>query len=323
MHPRTFASFLFQLFLIAMASWCGLASPPAIAETVTYYYTNPQGTVLATADAAGNLLTTTDYRPYGAQALGSPAPGPGYTGHVNDPDSGLVYMQARYYDPTMGRFLGTDPKPPTAGSPLTFGRFTYANGNPIGNIDPDGRESACVMSASHCAGDPASALAATQGAGQVAVGIGKAIANGMAELDASLQRGTQESSPLEPANEAQAGGVLIGTVAVEAAKAVVTEGRSAEAGAASTEGRLTYLYQKLDAQGGHLKFGITYSPTSRYTATAMNGGKLNILASGTRPEMLKLERDLHETLPIGSEERQNFYIQKQVDKGLKPPPYEP
>jgi hypothetical protein len=34
-----------------------------------------------------------------------------------------------------------------------------------------------------------------------------------------------------------------------------------------------------------------------------------------------LERQLHETLPIGPEERQSFYIQKQVEQGMKPPPY--
>lgn len=39
--------------------------------------------------------------------------------------------------------------------------------------------------------------------------------------------------------------------------------------------------------------------------------------------MLQLERNLHETLPIGREEAQKFYIQKQIEKGLKPPPYNP
>ena len=39
--------------------------------------------------------------------------------------------------------------------------------------------------------------------------------------------------------------------------------------------------------------------------------------------MLSLERKLHETLPLGPEERQSFYIQKQIEKGLKPPPYSP
>lgn len=37
--------------------------------------------------------------------------------------------------------------------------------------------------------------------------------------------------------------------------------------------------------------------------------------------MLKLERDLHETLPIGPEEMQKFYIQIQTSLGLTPPPY--
>ena len=37
--------------------------------------------------------------------------------------------------------------------------------------------------------------------------------------------------------------------------------------------------------------------------------------------MLALERELHEKLPIGPEEGQSFYIKKQVEQGLKPPPY--
>jgi len=111
-----------------------------VAETVTYYYTNQQGTPLATADAAGTILTTSDYRPYGSQVLGSPAGGPGYTGHVNDPDSGLVYMQARYYDPVVGRFLGVDPEEPAAENVFTFSRYPYAANNPVGNTDPNGRQ---------------------------------------------------------------------------------------------------------------------------------------------------------------------------------------
>jgi uncharacterized protein RhaS with RHS repeats len=70
----------------------------AHAGTHHYYYTDPQGTVLAKADASGTIIATYDYAPYGAAVASmSPAPnGPGYTGHVNDPESGLVYMQARY-----------------------------------------------------------------------------------------------------------------------------------------------------------------------------------------------------------------------------------
>jgi len=106
---------------------------------VTYVYTDPQGTPLAEADVNGNITATFDYAPYGSIALGTAPNGPGYTGHVNDPDTGLVYMQARYYDPSVGRFVGTDPVGPSAGNSFNFNRYNYANNNPIVNMDPDGR----------------------------------------------------------------------------------------------------------------------------------------------------------------------------------------
>ncbi len=82
------------------------------------------------------------------------------------------------------------------------------------------------------------------------------------------------------------------------------------------------LHQKLSSAGEHLKYGIAKIPTTtRYTARELNGGSLNILARGSKRDMLSLERSLHETLPIGPEEGQNFYIQKQLAKGLRPPPY--
>lgn len=115
-------------------------TPTFATETTTYYYTDPQGTPLVTTDASGNAVSTSDYRPYGRQALGTPEARPGYTGHVNDPESGLVYMQARYYDPTVGRFLGPDPARPSPGKPATFNRFAYGSDNPVGNVDPDGRQ---------------------------------------------------------------------------------------------------------------------------------------------------------------------------------------
>jgi RHS repeat-associated protein len=127
-----------------------LLSTHAFAQStgsVTYVYTDPQGTPLAEADASGNITATFEYTPYGTYAptgTSNPGPtpnGPGYTGHVNDPETDLVYMQARYYDPVTGRFLGTDPTPPTSGNSFSFNRFVYASNNPIGNVDPDGKQS--------------------------------------------------------------------------------------------------------------------------------------------------------------------------------------
>jgi len=110
------------------------------AGKVTYIYVDPQGTPLVETDASGIVVATFDYRPYGSQILGATFSGPGYTGHVSDSDSGLVYMQARYYDPIIGRFLSIDPIGPDT-SAEKFNRYEYAHNNTYRFIDPDGRES--------------------------------------------------------------------------------------------------------------------------------------------------------------------------------------
>lgn len=96
-----------RIFKSVVAVVLAFASHLAHAGTVTYVYTDPQGTPLAEANASGTITATFDYKPYGSPvtSLGTPGAGPGYTGHVNDPDTGFVYMQARYYDPAAGRFL--------------------------------------------------------------------------------------------------------------------------------------------------------------------------------------------------------------------------
>jgi RHS repeat-associated protein len=120
----------FALWLVLLA-----VGSVAHAKTVHLYYTDAQGTVVAKTDAQGNILARYDYRPYGAPVSGGMPAGPGYTGHVNDPEIGLVYMQQRYYDPNVGAFLSADPMNSFSGN-----RYAYASNNPIVNIDPDGRQ---------------------------------------------------------------------------------------------------------------------------------------------------------------------------------------
>lgn len=127
-----------RIFKSVAVAVLAFASHLAHAGTVTYVYTDPQGTPLAEANASGTITATFDYQPYGSQALGSAKAGPGYTGHVNDPDTGFVYMQARYYDPVVGRFLSVDPVAPKPGVLGGFDRYSYANNNPINHIDPTG-----------------------------------------------------------------------------------------------------------------------------------------------------------------------------------------
>ena len=152
-------AYLCWLLAAAIFLMCGMANAT---EIVTYYYTDAQGTPLATADAQGNILSIADYRPYAVQALGQPVDGVGYTGHVADEDIGLVYMQARYYDPEIGRFISKDPLPSGFGRIFSFNRYTYANNSPQSNIDPDGQEAACVSQTGHCDDGGAAAKAGVQ-----------------------------------------------------------------------------------------------------------------------------------------------------------------
>ncbi|WP_371184598.1 RHS repeat domain-containing protein [Xanthomonas sacchari] len=131
-------------------SWIGLlwvlvlALPvQALAETVEYVHTDALGTPIAITDASGNLIETSEYEPYGKLLNRPVTDGPGFTGHVQDAATGLTYMQQRYYDPVIGRFLSVDPVTVNLKSGSGFNRYVYGNNNPYRFFDPDGR---CVGS---------------------------------------------------------------------------------------------------------------------------------------------------------------------------------
>jgi hypothetical protein len=85
-----------RLVRVVLLLVLAISYPVQATETSTYVLTDAQGTVLAREDAHGTTIARYDYRPYGKQQTGPSTAGPGYTGHMDDPDTGLVYMQARY-----------------------------------------------------------------------------------------------------------------------------------------------------------------------------------------------------------------------------------
>jgi RHS repeat-associated protein len=89
---------------------------------------------------SGSTSYTENYRPWGDK-IDNPiqlAGDVGYTGHQSDVATGLIYMQARYYDAVIGRFMSNDPIGFTHTNPMTFNRFSYANNNPLKFSDPSG-----------------------------------------------------------------------------------------------------------------------------------------------------------------------------------------
>jgi RHS repeat-associated protein len=117
------------------------------AAAFTYLHTDALGSPIAKTNSSGTVIETVEYEPYGKRSNGANDDRPGYTGHVMDSASGLTYMQQRYYDPVIGRFISVDPVTmENSGDIRHFNRFAYANNNPYRFTDPDGREAADRLS---------------------------------------------------------------------------------------------------------------------------------------------------------------------------------
>lgn len=63
-----------------------------------------------------------------------------YRGYVYDEETGFYYLQSRYYDPSIGRFINVDALISTDQSLLSSNMFAYCINNPVVYIDPNGYE---------------------------------------------------------------------------------------------------------------------------------------------------------------------------------------
>jgi RHS repeat-associated protein len=104
---------------------------------VTYLVADSLGSVRGTANSAGNLTATTSYDAWGNPETtgGVTAVSPiGYAGGYTDP-TGLIYLLARYYQPTTGQFISVDPELTTTRQP-----YSYGNDDPVITVDPTGAQ---------------------------------------------------------------------------------------------------------------------------------------------------------------------------------------
>ena len=91
-------------------------------------------------DAWGNILSTSGEL---ANTLGTLNP-LRYRGYVYDPESGFYYLQSRYYDPEIGRFINADAFASTGQGILGNDMFAYCRNNPVNRKDASGTEDVCA-----------------------------------------------------------------------------------------------------------------------------------------------------------------------------------
>ena len=113
-----------------------------------YYMTNALGDVIGILDSNGNEVVT-----YAYDAWGNPLPTGGtmadtlgylnplrYRSYVYDEDTKLYYLQSRYYNPEICRFISADSISYLGadGTPVSYNLFAYCGNNPVNYYDPSG-----------------------------------------------------------------------------------------------------------------------------------------------------------------------------------------
>jgi len=104
-----------------------------------FYLSNWQSSVTTLAQQNGVLMDAYHYGPYG-ESLGwtptdlSSTNSFRFTGRRIDFETGLYYLRARYYSPSRGRFLQTDP----IGSDEDLHLYAYVGNDPVSKTDPSG-----------------------------------------------------------------------------------------------------------------------------------------------------------------------------------------
>ena len=122
-------------------------------EQVYYFFSDHLGSTNVMTEGNGNVVTELMYKAWGEvrYSSGSSPTDFTYTGQRSEMDDiGLMFYNARFYDPQLGRFAQADNIIPAKRQPISWDRFVYARNNPILFNDPSGHDVGCSAADPKC-----------------------------------------------------------------------------------------------------------------------------------------------------------------------------
>jgi RHS repeat-associated protein len=133
-------------YIYAGNNLVGAYSTVNTTPTTRYFHTDHLGSIEVITDEAGNVVQRLSYdafgkrrNPNGTDATTITAQTTrGFTRHEHDDEVTLINMNAREYDPLLGRFITPDTVVPGAGNSQSYNRYSYVNNNPLSMTDPTG-----------------------------------------------------------------------------------------------------------------------------------------------------------------------------------------
>ncbi len=110
------------------------------AGTLTYIHRDVLGSAVVVTDNTGAQVEAYLYDAFGAMNGSSAVTDYTYTNQEYDAESSLMYYNARYYDPALGRFISRDSYLGHDRDVLTRNRYIYVLNNPLKYVDPTGNQ---------------------------------------------------------------------------------------------------------------------------------------------------------------------------------------
>lgn len=107
-----------------------------------WYHQDHLGSTRLITDHTGSVVARYDYNAFGTamNMSGTGTTDIQFSGHRTDDANNLTYMNARYYDSDLGRFISADSVIPNIFNPQALNAYSYVYNNPISNIDPTGHQ---------------------------------------------------------------------------------------------------------------------------------------------------------------------------------------